>query len=283
VWPGEAGSTASWRWASLLWLKDWFFASALLARPSLKGTVPMARPCRFHRILALGFLSLAEIWGCIVSCCVPASLVIAPWMQIVLISIMSGCGWAIPPFCRQSLIPPLPLLRDPPLSLLGALVHHYDELVAHVRRRFGDAGFAREVVHDVCIRVIEKPPATPAARAPLALLRKISHDLAVDRCRTEDAYRARVQSTDTLPDAIAPAPSAEQIVDARRELQWLEDAIAAMPPRRQAVFVMHKIHEMPHAEVALRLGITHKAVEKHLHAGMADCRAHLAFARQDTA
>lgn len=174
---------------------------------------------------------------------------------------------------------PLPaLLRDPPLTLLGALVHHYDELVAHVRRRFGDAGFAREVVHDVCIHVMEKPPAG-TARLPLALLRKISHDLAVDRCRAEDAYRARVESTGTLPDAMADAPAAERIVDARRELQWLEEAIAAMPARRQTVFVMHKIHEMPHAEVALRLGISRKAVEKHLHAGMADCRAHLARAR----
>jgi RNA polymerase sigma-70 factor (ECF subfamily) len=171
------------------------------------------------------------------------------------------------------------VLREAPLSLLSALTQHYEELVAHVRRRFGDAGFAREVVHDVCVQVMEKPPATPA-RVPLALLRRISHDLAVDRCRAEDAHRAREQATALLAEPGDEAPDAARVLDARRELLWLEEAIAALPPRCQTVFVMHKIHEIPHAEVALRLGITRKAVEKQLCAGMRACRAHLAQARR---
>lgn len=171
------------------------------------------------------------------------------------------------------------MLREAPLSLLGALTHHYEELVTHVRRRFGDAGFAREVVHDVCVQVLERPPATPV-RVPLALLRRISHDLAVDRCRSEDAYRARVEGAAVVPDLESDAPDAARVLDGQRELRWLKDAIAALPPRCQAVFVMHKVHGMPHAEVALRLGISRKAVEKHLHAGMAACRSHLARARQ---
>ncbi len=171
------------------------------------------------------------------------------------------------------------MLREAPLSLLGALTHHYEELVTHVRRRFGDAGFAREVVHDVCVHVLEKPPATPV-RVPLALLRRISHDLAVDRCRSEDAYRTRVEAAAILPDIESDVPDAARVLDGQRELRWLEDAIAALPPRCQAVFVMHKVHGMAHAEVALRLGISRKAVEKHLHAGMAACRTHLARAQQ---
>lgn len=170
------------------------------------------------------------------------------------------------------------MLREAPLSLLGALTHHYEELVTHVRRRFGDAGFAREVVHDVCVQVLEKPPSAPV-RVPLALLRRISHDLAVDRCRSEDAYRARIEGAAVVPDLESDAPDAARVLDGQRELRWLEEAIAALPPRCQTVFVMHKVHGMPHAEVALRLGISRKAVEKHLHAGMAACRAHLARAR----
>lgn len=38
-------------------------------------------------------------------------------------------------------------------SLLSTLVRHYDELVEHVRRRFGERGFARDVVHDVCVHL----------------------------------------------------------------------------------------------------------------------------------
>lgn len=167
------------------------------------------------------------------------------------------------------------MLHDPATpSLLSALVRHYDELVDHVRRRFGDAGFAREVVHDVCVHLLEKPAAAPA-RLPLALLRRISHNMAVDRCRAEDAQRSRVEATAVLPDAASDQPDAARALDAQRELERLGEAIAALPPRCQAVFVMHKIHELPHAEVAQRLGISRKAVEKHLRLGLAACRSHL--------
>lgn len=74
-------------------------------------------------------------------------------------------------------------------SLLSTLVRHYDELVDHVRRRFGDRGFAREVVHDVCVQLLEKRE-PQEVRTPLALLRKISHDQAVDRYRSERRRQA---------------------------------------------------------------------------------------------
>lgn len=41
-------------------------------------------------------------------------------------------------------------------------------------------------------------------------------------------------------------------------------AIAMMPVRRRQVFILHRIHEIPQAEVAERMGITQKLVEKHL-------------------
>ncbi|MNN85745.1 RNA polymerase sigma factor [compost metagenome] len=61
------------------------------------------------------------------------------------------------------------------------------------------------------------------------------------------------------------------------ELERLSDAIADLPPRCQMVFVMHKIHELSQAEVAERMGISLKAVEKHLRLGMAACRARLGY------
>lgn len=63
--------------------------------------------------------------------------------------------------------------------------------------------------------------------------------------------------------------------EAEREFQALVDAIATLPPRCQAVFVMHKIHEIPQAQVADRLGISVKIVEKHLRLGLAACRERL--------
>ncbi|WP_043114458.1 RNA polymerase sigma factor [Solimonas soli] len=161
-----------------------------------------------------------------------------------------------------------------PPTLLSSLLSHYDELVDELRRRFGDRAFAREVVHDVCVQILEKPQRE--AHTPLALLRRISHDAAVDRCRADDRRRRWIDSVAELPDVACAAATQEQAVDAEQELQRLERAIAALPPRRRDVFVMHKIHELPQAEVAARLGISLKMVEKQMRLGMLACRAALA-------
>ncbi|MHC8314758.1 RNA polymerase sigma factor [Pseudomonas sp. LB3P31] len=161
-------------------------------------------------------------------------------------------------------------------SLLHTLVRHYDELVDHVRRRFGDRGFAREVVHDVCLQLLEKREREDV-RTPLALLRKISHDQAVSRYRSERRRQAWVSPLEELTEPVCEAPSPPRQYEAAREFECLADAIAQLPPRCQMVFVMHKIHELPQAEVARQMGISLKTVEKHLRLGIAACRAHLDY------
>lgn len=159
--------------------------------------------------------------------------------------------------------------------LLAALVRHYDELVDLLRRRFGtDRSFARDVVHDVCVSLLAEPPRQPVA-TPEAYVRRATVNLAIDRHRVEAARRAWVDTASELPESADEAPSHDRHVDAGRELDRLSAAIAELPPRCQQVFVLHKIHEVPQAEVAIRLGISRKAVEKHIRLGMAACRAAL--------
>ncbi|WP_338581623.1 RNA polymerase sigma factor [Pseudomonas sp. MAG733B] len=160
-------------------------------------------------------------------------------------------------------------------SLISTLVRHYDELVDRVRRRFGDRGFAREVVHDVCVQLLEKRE-KEGVHTPLALLHKISHDQAVSRYRSERRRQAWVVAMPELPEAACQAPLPAQQYEAAREFERLAQAIAGLPSRCQIVFVMHKIHELPQAEVAARMGISLKTVEKHLRLGLAACRAVLA-------
>lgn len=159
-------------------------------------------------------------------------------------------------------------------SLLAALARHYEELVDSVRRRFGDRNAAREVVHDVCVQLLEAPE-KEGVRVPLALLRKIAHDRAVSHYRSERRRRAWVDEQAQLPELTCAAPGPERCLEAADELDRLCAAIAELPPRCQQVFIMHKIHELPQQEVAAQLGISLKAVEKHLRVGMSKCLAGL--------
>jgi RNA polymerase sigma factor (sigma-70 family) len=175
-------------------------------------------------------------------------------------------------------------LSDAPLSpLLGALVRHYDLLIEQVRRharRFGgDGSAAADVVHDICVQLIESPPPQPV-HTPLAFLRSITLRRAIDRHRVEAGRAQWVQSTDD-PDAVAlaaqHAADPGQIVEGRQQLQRLAQAIEALPPRCRDVFVLHKIHQKTQAEVAVHLGISLKTVEKHMRLGLAACREALAL------
>ncbi|HFK2922881.1 TPA: RNA polymerase sigma factor [Stenotrophomonas maltophilia] len=157
------------------------------------------------------------------------------------------------------------------MPLVSSLVHHYEELVDYLRRRFRSPSLAREVVHDVCVRLLERPPVHDA-RQPIALLRRIAHDAAVDRCRAEDLRRHWVEPRAELPEGACTRPGPEQQAQGMQALQRLSSTIERMPCRRQQVFILHKIHELPQAEVARRMGIGLKAVERHLRLAMADCR-----------
>jgi RNA polymerase sigma-70 factor (ECF subfamily) len=44
--------------------------------------------------------------------------------------------------------------------------------------------------------------------------------------------------------------------------------IEAMPPRRREVFLLHRIEELTYAQIARRIGVSMKAVEKHMHLAM---------------
>lgn len=162
--------------------------------------------------------------------------------------------------------------------LLSALRRHYDELVIHVRRhiglRGGDRAVARDIVHDVCLNLIEAPPAGEI-RVPLAFLREVMTRRAIDHYRGEQGRRAWVESVAELPDgpdsgSLGRDPAA--ILAGREWLVHLVRAIEALPPRCRDVFVMHKIHEYPQAAVAEHLGISVKTVEKHVRLGLESCR-----------
>lgn len=161
-------------------------------------------------------------------------------------------------------------------SLISTLARHYDELVDSVRRRFGDRQAAHEVVHDVCVQLLESPE-KEAVRVPLALLRKITHDRAISHYRSERRRQAWVDDQADLAEVLCSAPGVERQHAAADELERLSAAIAELPPRCQQVFVMYKIHELPQQEVAERLGISLKAVEKHIKVGVAKCLARLGY------
>ncbi|GAB7542366.1 sigma-70 family RNA polymerase sigma factor [Cupriavidus sp. CuC1] len=156
-------------------------------------------------------------------------------------------------------------------NLLATLVRHYEDLVEHVRRRFSGRSFARDVVHDLCVQLLERP-ARETARQPLAFLRRASLYRAIDRQRAESSYANIVVSVDELPELPGHEGDGAQQLHLAQQIQALRKAIESLPTRCRQVFLLHRLHDMTQEEVASALGITRNMVARHMARAMQTLR-----------
>ena len=77
------------------------------------------------------------------------------------------------------------------------------------------------------------------------------------------------------PSPADPTADAEQMLIEQEESKRLAAAIEQLPAGAQRVLRMHKLEGLGHAEVAVQLGISKSAVEKHMAAAMAHLRRRL--------
>lgn len=156
-------------------------------------------------------------------------------------------------------------------TLLAALVRHYEDLVDYVRRRFSSRSFARDVVHDLCLQLLERPARTTAAQ-PLAFLRRASVYRAIDRQRSDAAHANTLVSMEEVPDLRSHDMDGAHHVHLTQQVERLRVAIEQLPPRCRQVFLLHRLHDMPQEEIAEALGISRNMVAQHVMRAMKSLR-----------
>jgi RNA polymerase sigma-70 factor (ECF subfamily) len=145
------------------------------------------------------------------------------------------------------------------------LVH--EQALAHYLRRCWPQ---REELHDlrqeIYVRVYEAAgKARPSA--PKSFLFATARHLMTDRLR-----RARVVSIEAVGDldalnVLVDEVSPERWLGGRQVLKRLAEAFDRLPGRCREVVWLRRVEELPQREVAMRLGISEKTVEKHVAKG----------------
>jgi RNA polymerase sigma factor (sigma-70 family) len=144
---------------------------------------------------------------------------------------------------------------------------HEEALVSYLLRRWPNRLEVSDLRQDTYVRVYEacarsRPP------VPRAFLFATASHLMVDRMR-----RRRVVAIDAVGDigaldVVVEEVSPERHLSAHEELRRLAQAIDLLPPKCREVVWMRRVDELPQKEVARRLGISEKSVEKHVMKGM---------------
>lgn len=150
---------------------------------------------------------------------------------------------------------------SPNPELMAALALHYDDLVTYIRRRFSSRDFARDLVHDVCVQMLEKPPRESIA-LPLAFLRRTVFNRALDRLRSERTRQAYL-NLPVSPLAGIDDWDGAQALDFEQQLAALLAIIEALPARQRQIFLLHRIHGMAQRDIAGELEISINMVTQH--------------------
>jgi len=147
------------------------------------------------------------------------------------------------------------------------IIAHEPALVRYLARHWPNRQEIFDLRQDIYIRVYDAA-AKSRPQSPKSFLFSTARHLIIDRIR-----RQRIVSIDSVGDVDALNVMIEDISPERRiaahqELRRLAQAIDLLPPKCREAVWMRRVHDIPQKEVAARLGITQKTVEKHVMKGM---------------
>lgn len=143
-------------------------------------------------------------------------------------------------------------------------------LLSFFGKRARDRQEADDLVQELFCRLATKSGSLRMEN-PDAYIFQMAANLLRDHARRQNTRdstgRALVEQSATSFEELSP----ERVLLARRRLAEVRKALAELPEKTRAIFILHRFEELKHAEVAQRLGISKSSVEKH----MMDAMKHL--------
>jgi RNA polymerase sigma factor (sigma-70 family) len=158
-------------------------------------------------------------------------------------------------------------------GLRSLLEARYTAFREHLKRRLGSAELADEALQDTWLR-LTRGGDVGVVRSPDTYLFRIALNVAADRREAEHRRLSQTEVEAALhiaDEVLDPA----QIVEARSEFAALERALQEISPRRRAIFIMARVEEVAHDEIARRFGISPRMVEKELRRALDHCSGRL--------
>lgn len=152
----------------------------------------------------------------------------------------------------------------------------YAPLVRYATRIVGDGARAEEVVQDVMLALWERRASLSAQAVLQHWLFAATRNRALNLVRHDGIVARRAPSVhSTLRGAEDDMPLAERAVREAEVWDAVDAAVSALPPRCREVFLLSRRQGLPQAEIALRLGISVKAVEAHIRRALRELRVAL--------
>lgn len=134
-----------------------------------------------------------------------------------------------------------------------------------IASRAGKAG-ADEVVQDAFLEIVAYSKGREIRKVD-NLLSRIVRSVALRRIRDRKKNSGLFWS-EAGEGLVDLAADPERSLIGAQRLQRVMAAIDSMPAKRREVFLLHRVEEMTYPQIARRVGVSIKTVEKHMHLAM---------------
>ena len=155
----------------------------------------------------------------------------------------------------------------------SALAEHQAELLQYLARRTGDRDAAADLSQETFSRMMKYRDADDIGDYNLMLFR-IANNLVLEYHRARQRHHAdHHYSLDDTGPLRSPAPAVESLIDSRQAINTLlKHTIAQLPPKCRLAFMLSRFDELSYPQIAERMGISVKMVEKHITKALLACR-----------
>ena len=158
-------------------------------------------------------------------------------------------------------------------ALVALYLERRPNLVRLFAAKLGSAAAAEDLVQDIYLK-LSTLKLSSAVHSPLALLHQIGSNLMLDRLRqhrrgmVRDTAWSEIRRHAVGGEDVADEPAADDALAARQRLLAAAAAIEELPPRMRRAFILHRLEGLNQAATARDMGVSVKAVEKHISAAM---------------
>jgi RNA polymerase sigma-70 factor (family 1) len=145
--------------------------------------------------------------------------------------------------------------------------HNFDSVRNYIYYRSGDAEAATDIAQETFLRIWEKHSSSDPKNIK-GLLFKIAHDQFVSQYRREKVisrFRLNIK-----PESTGRSPEEQMMFEELKDRYEL--TLANLPEKQRTVFLMSRMEQLKYNEIAERLGLSVKAVEKRMNLALSSLR-----------
>lgn len=154
---------------------------------------------------------------------------------------------------------------------------HHGWLRGWLRKKLGCSDLAADIAHDTFVRILSARDVLAGLNEPRAYLTTTARRLLVDHVRRQRIEQAYLSELALVSQTMDSAPAPEAVLAAIQSLQELVCALGDLSDNAREAFLLHYLDGESQSEVAVRLGVSVRMVQKYLAQALLRCHLALDF------